>query len=191
MKLTATATLIVIDMQQAVDLPYWGKRCNPEAEEVVASLLAAWRTRGLPLIHIRHDSVEPDSGYRPDRPSHAFKPEATPLPGEHVIAKSTNSAFIGTELERVLRDAKAGPVVFTGVSTSNSVEATVRMAGNLGFEAWIVADGCFTFDKTLLDGRVIPAADVHALSLANLSGEYARVVMSAELLQAVSAGWST
>ena len=190
MKLPPTATLIVIDMQQAVDLAYWGKRCNPGAEEVVASLLAAWRTRRLPLIHIRHDSVEPNSGYRPDRPSHAFKPEATPLPGEHVITKSTNSAFIGTELERVLRDAKAGPVVFTGVSTSNSVEATVRMAGNLGFKAWIVADGCFTFDKTLLDGRVIPAADVHALSLANLSDEYARVVMSAELLQAVNAGWS-
>ena len=115
-------------------------------------------------------------------------PEAMPLPGEAVIAKSTNSAFIGTDLERRLRAAKAAPVVFAGVATSNSVEATVRMAGNLGFDAWIVADGCFTFDKTLLDGRVIPAADVHALSLANLSGEYARVVNSAELLQAVSAG---
>ncbi|MBC8792083.1 MAG: cysteine hydrolase [Tagaea sp. CACIAM 22H2] len=188
MTLPPTATLIVIDMQQAVDLPYWGPRCNPGAEMVVARLLAAWRARGLPVIHVRHDSVEPQSGYRPDRPSHAFKPEAMPLPGEAVIAKSTNSAFIGTDLERRLRDAKAAPVVFAGVATSNSVEATVRMAGNLGFHAWIVADGCFTFDKTLLDGRVIPAADVHALSLANLSGEYARVVNSAELLQAVSAG---
>jgi len=182
MTLPATATLIVIDMQQAVDLPYWGPRCNPDAEAVVAQLLAAWRTRGRPVIHVRHDSIEPNSGYRPDRPSHAFKPEAMPLPGETVIAKSTNSAFIGTGLECRLRDANAAPVVFAGVATSNSVEATVRMAGNLGFEAWIVADGCFTFDKKLLDGRVIPAADVHALSLANLSGEYARVVNSTEIL---------
>lgn len=185
MSLPATAALIVVDMQQAVDLPYWGPRCNPQAEAVVAALLAAWRKRGLPLIHIRHDSIEPDSGYRPDRASHAFKPEARPLPGELVIGKSTNSAFIGTDLERRLRSIGAAPVIFVGVATSNSVEATVRMSGNLGFESWIVADGCFTFDKRLLDGRTIPAADVHAISLANLAGEYARVVNAADILAAL------
>jgi nicotinamidase-related amidase len=182
MKLPAATTLIVIDMQRAVDLPYWGPRCNPGAEGVVAALLAGWRRTGRPLIHIRHDSVEPNSGYRPNRPSHAFKPEATPLPGETVLGKSTNSAFIGTDLEARLRAAGAAPLVFAGVATNNSVEATVRMAGNLGFETWLVADACFAFDKALLDGRVVPAADVHALSLANLAGEYARIVDGREVL---------
>lgn len=185
MTLPATATLIVIDMQRAVDLPYWGPRCNPDAEAVVAALLAGWRRTGRSPIHIRHDSIEPDSGYRPDRPSHVFKPEAAPLPGETILGKSTNSAFIGTGLEARLRAEGAAPLVFVGVATNNSVETTVRMAGNLGFETWLVADACFAFDKVLLDGRVVPAADVHALSLANLAGEYARIVHSREILAAL------
>jgi nicotinamidase-related amidase len=61
------------------------------------------------------------------------------------------------------------------VITNNSVEATVRMAGNLGFETCLVADATWTVDKTDLRGRVWPAADVHALSLANMHGEYASV----------------
>lgn len=182
MTLPSTATLIVVDMQQAVDLPYWGARCNPDAERVVAELLAGWRRTGRPVVHVRHDSIEPSSGYRPDRPSHAFKPEARPLPGETVIGKSINSAFIGTDLETRLRASRAAPLVFAGVATNNSVEACVRMAGNLGFETWLVEDACFAFDKTLLDGRVVPAAEVHALSLANLSGEYARIVHSRDIL---------
>lgn len=182
MTLPSTATLLVVDMQRAVDLPYWGPRCNPGAERMVADLLAGWRRTGRPIVHIRHDSTEPDSGYRPDRPSHAFKPEAMPLAGEPVIGKSTNSAFIGTDLEARLRASDARPLVVVGVATSNSVEATVRMAGNLGFETWLVDDACFTFDKILLDGRTVPAAEVHALSLANLSGEYARIVRGGDIL---------
>jgi nicotinamidase-related amidase len=68
------------------------------------------------------------------------------------------------------------------VLTHNSVEATVRMGGNLGFEIYVVSDGCFAVDKRTLDGRLFPAADVHALSLANMSGEYATVVDTAWIL---------
>jgi hypothetical protein len=56
------------------------------------------------------------------------------------------------------------------------------MAGDLGFETYVVADACFTFDKRMLDGRIVPAQDVHALSLANLHGEYATVVTTDTLL---------
>jgi nicotinamidase-related amidase len=170
------AALIVIDLQNAIDARYWGRRNNQLAEANVARLLAAWRAAGRPLYHIRHDSTEPRSAYRPGQPGNDFKAEAMPLPGEPVIAKRTNSAFIGTGLEERLRAAGIGTLVVAGVITNNSVEATVRMAGNLGFATYVVADACFTFDKPLLDGRTMPAEDVHALSLANMHGEYATVV---------------
>ena len=68
-----------------------------------------------------------------------------------------------------------------GVITNNSVEATVRMAGNLGFQTWVVADGCFTFGRKDWNGA--PRADeVHAMSLANLDGEYCMVVTAEALL---------
>lgn len=173
-------TLVVVDVQQAIDDPRWGPRNNPDAEVVIAGLLAAWRERGLPLIHIRHDSTEPDSTYQPGQPGHDFKDAARPLPSEPIVAKTTNNAFIGTDLEDRLR-AHGGDVVFAGVITNNSLEATVRMAGNLGFTAFVPADACWTVDKTDLTGRVWSANDVHALSLANIHHEYATVTTSSDV----------
>jgi nicotinamidase-related amidase len=134
------------------------------------------------LIHIRHDSTEPRSHYRPGQPGNAFKPEVAPLPQELVIAKRTNSAFIGTGLEQRLRAGGHTALVVVGVSTNNSVEATVRMAGNLGFETWLVEDACFTFGRTDWRGTARSAEEVHAMSLANLDGEYCTVTSTDEIL---------
>ena len=60
--------LILIDLQKAIDHPSWGQRNNPQAETNVTRLLAAWRSRRLPVYHVRHDSVEPASTYRPGQP---------------------------------------------------------------------------------------------------------------------------
>jgi len=174
--LPASAALVIIDLQKAIDAPYWGPRNNPDCERKVAALLARWRETGRPIYHVRHDSTEPHSAYRPGQEGNAFKPEVAPRDGETVIVKRVNSAFIGTDLEARLKRAGHAPLVVTGVSTSNSLEATVRMGGNLGFDIYVVSDGCFTFDKKTLDGRVFKAEDVHALSLAHMDGEYARVV---------------
>jgi nicotinamidase-related amidase len=184
--LPPSTALLVIDLQKAVEAPYWGPRNNPAADANVARLLAAWRAARRPLYHIRHDSTEPQSAYRPGQLGNDFKPEAMPLPGETVIAKRTNSAFIGTDLEQRLRAEGHMTLVVAGVATSNSVEATVRMAGNLGFATHVVSDATFTFDKRLLDGRTVPAEDVHALSLANMHGEYATVVNTDWILAAIA-----
>lgn len=183
--LPGDAVLMVIDMQKAIDHPSWGRRNNPDCERVVAQLLDAWRERRMPIIHIRHDSREPGSTYRPGQPGHAFKPETAPRADETVIAKQRNSAFIGTGLEDFLRRRGYATLVVTGVITNNSVEATVRMAGNLGFATYVVADGCFTVDKRDLAGELHPAERVHALSLANMDGEYATVVESGAVLAAL------
>jgi nicotinamidase-related amidase len=134
------------------------------------------------VIHVRHDSTEPRSHYRPGQPGHSFKPEAAPLASEPVIAKRTNSAFIGTELEARLRTAGHRVLVMAGVITNNSVEATVRMAGNLGFETWLVEDACFTFGRADWQGRTRSAEEVHAMSLANLDGEYCTMTNTAAVL---------
>ena len=180
-----SAALVVIDVQYAIDHPSWGERNNPRAEGNIAALLAAWRAGGRPIYHIRHDSTEPNSHYRPGQAGHEFKAEAMPLPGETVIGKRTNSAFIGTGLEATLRAAGVETLIIVGVITNNSVEATVRMAGNLGFETFVVEDACFTFGRKDWAGTPRTAAEVHAMSLANLEGEYARVVGTGEVLEAL------
>jgi nicotinamidase-related amidase len=178
--------LLIIDVQVAIDHPSWGQRNNLEAERHIAALLKAWRESHRPIYHVRHDSVEPASHYRPGQPGNEFKLEACPEPGEPVIAKQTNSAFIGTDLERRLRSAGHTTLVVAGVITNNSVEATVRMAGNLGFRTYLAEDACFTFGRRDWHGQFRSASDVHAMSLANLDGEYCTVVRSEDILRAVS-----
>ena len=103
-----------------------------------------------------------------------------------MVAKSANSAFVGTKLEEVLDEIGATTLVVCGVLTHNSVEATVRHGGNLGYRIFVVADACWAVDKRDLSGRLWPAADVHALSLANMHGEYAEVVDSEKTLRAAA-----
>jgi nicotinamidase-related amidase len=176
MRLPSDTVLLLIDLQQAIADPVFGPRNNPGAEANVAALLAAWRHENLPIVHIRHDSTERASPYRPDAPGHAFLPEADPRSGEAIVAKSANSAFVGTALESVLDRFGATTLVVCGVLTNNSLEATVRHGGNLGYRVFVVADACWAVDKRDLSGRLWPAEDVHALSLANMHGEYAEVV---------------
>lgn len=181
----ALPALLIIDVQHAIDDPRWaadGPRNNPEAELRIAELLAAWRLRRAPVFHVRHDSVEPGSAYAPSAPSHGFKPCAEPAPGEAVIAKQTNSAFIGTDLDPILRGLGVERLVVCGVITNNSVEATVRMAGNLGFDTMLAEDACFTFARRDWAGVVRSAQEVHDMSLANLDGEYCRVTTTVQIL---------
>ncbi|HMH66141.1 MAG TPA: cysteine hydrolase family protein, partial [Rhizomicrobium sp.] len=176
------AVLLLIDLQQGIDHPDWGTRNNPEAETQAARLLAHWRFHQWPIIHVRHDSRDARSHYRPGQPGNAFKPETAPLPGETVISKHTNSAFIGTGLETRLREAGHAALVVAGVITNNSVESTVRMAGNLGFSTWLAEDACFTFGRPDWNGTWRTAEEVHASSLANLDGEYCTVITADAVL---------
>ena len=181
----AHAVLVVIDVQKGIDAAYHaadGPRNNVYAESNVAQLLAAWRRDKKHVIHIRHDSTFSTSAYRPGQEGNEFKDEVAPAPGETVIPKNTNSAFIGTALEQHLRKNGVETLVITGVSTNNSVEATVRMAGNLGFRTYLVADACFTFARRDFHGRLRSAEEVHSMSLANLHEEYCTVVDTATVL---------
>lgn len=176
MRIPIDTALIVIDMQDAIADPVWGPRNNPDAEHRIAALIGTWREAAMPIVHVRHNSTEPNSPYRPGSPGHAFIPEVMPLPGETVIAKSTGSAFVGTKLEALLTKGGHTTLVVCGVLTHNSVETTVRHAGCLGFRVFVPGDACWAVDRTDLEGGIWPAEAVHALSLANLHGEYATVV---------------
>jgi nicotinamidase-related amidase len=185
--LPANTTLLVIDLQQAIDDPSWaaeGPRNNPQAEANIAALLAAWRPAGRPIFLIKHDGTAPTSTYRPGQPGNEFKPEARPLEGDTVIVKRVNSAFIGTDLEARLHAGGIATLVIAGVITNNSVEATVRMAGNLGFATYLAEDACFTFARRDYSGRHRTADEVHAMSLANMNGQYCTVVQTAEIIAA-------
>jgi nicotinamidase-related amidase len=176
--------LIVVDVQRAFD--EWeasGKRRNnPQALARIADLLGAFRDHGAPVFHIRHESMRPNSSFAPGSPGYPVKDEARELEGEPVIVKRVNSAFIGTDLEARLRAAGITALVICGATTNHCVETTTRMAGNLGFDAALVRDATWTFDRVGPDGDAHSAEEIHAMTLANLNGEFARIVSAAEAI---------
>lgn len=170
------AALLLIDVQQGLKEVSWGKRNNPDAEQTIARLLAGWRAARRPVIHVQHRSLEPDSPLRGDRPGFRFAAVAEPVAGEPVFEKTVNSGFIGTGLEAYLAEQGIGELVVAGLTTDHCVSTTVRMAGNLGFRVWLVADGTATFERTAPDGSRLSAEDMHRAHLASLDGEFCQVV---------------
>jgi nicotinamidase-related amidase len=175
------ATLLVIDVQQAFDDPAWGSRNNPQAEANVARLLAAWRTAGGPIIHVRHVNLDPGGRFFAAAAGFAPKPEAREEAGEAVVTKTVNSAFIGTGLKAILED-RGDSVVCVGITTDHCVSTTVRMASNYGFLTVIVSDATATFERVDADGRSWTAEEMHASALASLNDEFATVLTTDQVL---------
>lgn len=168
--------LLIIDMQVGMTWPQSGVRNNAQAEYNIARLLDTWRRAGAPVVHVRHISRMPGSPFWPGQPGAEFQPALAPRDDEHVVEKNVPDAFTHTGLERWLHARGHRALVIAGVSTNNSVEATTRSAGNLGFATHVVADACFAFELTDLRGVRHAAEEVHQMALANLQGEYATVI---------------
>ncbi len=180
---TSNPALIVIDVQNGIDdSDYWGgNRNNPEAEENIQKLITGWREKKLPIFFVRHNSVLQESPFRPGQSGNDFKSFIVPGNDEVIITKSTASAFVNTSLRDELTARKIQEVVVVGFVTNNSVEATARMAGDLGYKTYVVSDATACFDKVGYNNVGFAAELIHMVSLSNLNEEYATILSSDEL----------
>jgi nicotinamidase-related amidase len=162
----ATTALLIIDIQ---DFYFPGGKAplvEPEsAAKNAARVLAAFRADGRPVVHVRHD-------FEPGGSIHA---SVAPIEGERVFTKTEVSCFNGTEVLAHLKKIGAEELVIVGMQTHMCLEAAARAAHDLGFEVTVIGDACATRDLRYGD-RTVPAADVHASTLATLDRTYARVV---------------
>ncbi|HNJ72332.1 MAG TPA: cysteine hydrolase family protein [bacterium] len=177
--------LLLVDLQKGFDtISYWGnERNNLGAEENCRSLLELWRSKDLPVVHVQHCSANPNSLLADTHPGNAFKDAVQPLPWETVIKKNVNSAFIGTTLQKHLTVNSISKLVIVGLTTDHCISTTTRMAGNYGYEVFLISDATATFDKTGMDGKKYSAELIHQTALASLHGEFATVFPMKTLLQ--------
>jgi nicotinamidase-related amidase len=180
--LPKNAALIIVDMQKGFDDPRWGKRNNPHAESNIERLLEVWRKSHMPVFCIQHCSKVADSPLRPGTPGNEIKDNVAPLSEEPVVRKNVNSAFIGTDLEAQLRRKDIGTLVIVGITTDHCVSTTARMAGNMGFDVYVISDATATFDRIGPTGKTYEAEVIHEVNLTSLHNEFATVVDTRDML---------
>lgn len=181
--MTDTA-LVIIDIQNdylpggAFELA--GSRA---AAENARRLLDHFRAAGLPVIHIRHESVRPGSTFfLPGTPGADIHPLVAPAPGEPVILKYFPNAFRDTTLQAELGSRNIKRLVVAGMMTLMCVDATVRAAFDLGYAVTVAHDACAA--RALRFGELdIPAEAVHGAFLAALGMVYAEVAATAEITE--------
>ena len=175
------AVLLPVDMQQAFDAPPWPRRWNDLVDTNGLALIQAWRTAGRPIIHVRHDSIQPGSTLAPGAPGNSFRSGFDPREGEPLVTKSVNSAFIGTDLDLRLKRLGAKHVVVFGISTDMCVSTTIRTGANMGWDMILVPDACDCFDLPDRQGGTIPAEEVQRAHVATLAFEFARTMTTSQV----------
>lgn len=176
------AVLLPIDMQQAFDGRPWPRRWNDAVDANGLALLDAWRKAGRQIIHVRHDSIVDGSSLHPSSEGNRFRPGFGPRGEEQLVAKSVNSAFIGTDLDLRLKRLGTRHVVAFGISTDMCVSTTIRTGANMGWDMILVPDASDCFDLPDGNGGTIAAESIQAAHVATLGFEFCRVVPTSELV---------
>jgi len=182
-----TTALILVDIQN--DYFPGGKMplVGPEtASSNAALLLSRFREKRRPVFHIRHLAARPGATFfLPDTPGSEIHPSVAPMADETVVVKHFPNSFRETSLLDRLKKAGVASIVVCGAMSHMCIDATVRAASDLGFQCMVAEDACAT--RTLTFGReTVPAANVHAAFMAALSGAYAQVLSTEELIRNIA-----
>jgi len=145
-----------------------------------AELLSAFRSRKLPVIHVRHVSTRPGSTFfLPGTKGADIRPCVLPGDGEAVFVKHFPNSFRDTPLLDSLRELNPDRLVIAGMMTHMCIDTTVRAAADLAFNCALAGDACAT--RSLVFGETaVPAEHVQAAFLAALSA-FSRVETAASI----------
>ncbi|KAI0436334.1 isochorismatase [Xylaria telfairii] len=192
--------LLLIDVQQAFNAPPYTGRSTPNFEANITKLLAAFRAAdNAHVLHVCHHSRVEGGPLHPSQPGAQFMEYATPLPGEVVKSKNVNSAFIGNDLESVIRGLGIERLVVVGLTTGHCVSTSIRMASNLRVvnhphggtptglnptgEIIVVSDATAMYNWTTESGKIYDGETLHTINLATLDDEFCVVRDTEEVLK--------
>ncbi len=177
-----TTALLIIDIQNDYFPGGTMELVGPGAAAAkAATLLAAFRKKSLPVVHMQHIATRPGATFfRPGTPGAEIHESVRPAPGETVFKKNFPNSFRETPLLEHLRGAGISNLVIAGMMTHMCVDTTTRAAADLGFACSLAHDACAT--KALaFNGVEVTAGNVQVSYMAGLNGLFAKVLPAAEL----------
>jgi nicotinamidase-related amidase len=178
--------LVVADVQQGlVDALGAG-----ELVRSVGKVVAGARAAGVPIVfvatrfraaggdvapgNVALSAAAVSGAFTEGTPAAALHAELDVRPEDPLVVKRRVSAFVGTDLEQLLRARDADTVVVVGLTTVGVVLSTVRHAADLDFRTVVLRDACFD-----------PDATVHGVLLDEVLSTQAAVLDAAEWLDAL------
>jgi nicotinamidase-related amidase len=157
-----------------------------EASRAAKKILAHFRHRNLPVLHLQHLSIRPGATFfLPDTDGINFHESVLPLPNETVIRKHFPNSFRETILRECLMSEGVTELVICGMMSHMCVDASVRAAFDMGYSCLVAHDACATRDL-LFNGLAIPSKYVHNTIMAALSPLYARTMSAEEIIASLS-----
>ena len=176
------SALVIIDIQNdyfpggAMELE-GAEAAGAKAGEAIRN----FRSKGLPVVHIKHLSTRPGATFfLPGTKGAEIHSCVLPQKNEAIIEKNFPNSFRGTELQKRLEELNVKSLTVAGMMTHMCVDATVRHAADAGYKVTLLADACATRAQAY-GGESVPARQVHAAFLAALNGFYAKVIRADEL----------
>ena len=175
--------LVLIDIQNDY-FPggKWPLSGIESAADNAAKVLAAARAAGDLIVHVRHEFPTAEAPFfAPGSAGSEIHSQVRGRDGEPVVLKHHVNAFRETELKALLDRHGVEDVVICGAMSHMCVDAGTRAASDLGYKCVVVHDACATRDQEF-EGKIVPAADVHAAFMAALQFGYAKLVSTDEYL---------
>lgn len=182
--------LILVDMIEGFTNPECPLGCDcPEVVAANATLLAAFRERGLPVYYttvvyhheqqarVFRQRVPALNVLTPDSRWVRVDQRLAPREGEVLLEKQWASAFRGTDIDQQLRAAGVDSLVVTGLTTSGCVRATA--VDGLQYDYPVVVPREAVGDRN---------SQAHEANLFDLHAKYADVMSLEEVLASLPAG---
>ncbi len=178
--------LLIVDIQN--DYFPGGKMAlegSVEASEEAARLLAVFRDKHFPVVHVQHLSIRPDATFFvPGTKGADIHDNVRPQADERVVQKNFPNSFRDTSLLETLRENDAKGLVIAGMMTHMCIDATTRAAFDLGFRCTLAHDACATRSLAFA-GETIPARQVHLGFVAALHGLFAEARAAGDIVRAL------
>lgn len=191
------AALIIIDMQNDFVSPE-GKmaefgfhlECVQETVQPIKSLLQTTRTLNYPILHtsmINDVNQNPVSWFAfwgepavtlPGSWGAEFIDELKPQNGELIITKYTYGAFVGTNLNTILRRKGIETLIFAGTDLNICAGDSIHQAFGLGYHVVAVSDCLASFSKVGAEH----STQLHQMGLYIIENHFGTVINSQELI---------
>lgn len=136
--------LLLVDIQN----DYFKRGAFPlagmeKATKNAAAILKEFRSKGKPVIHIRHINEHPNAGFfRPDSLGSEINAQVKPIAGETVLIKHYPNSFRETGLDALLKAQNIKTIHIVGAQTNMCIDTTTRAGFDLGYRMVLRESAC-------------------------------------------------